>query len=87
MDRKAAKELLHIQAWLERVGAIVERGKDAYLADERIQEAGDSLMMKLGEAANRLAKLGILAPDVDWALAVPTATSSSISTKWSRIWI
>ncbi|UYM05475.1 HepT-like ribonuclease domain-containing protein [Solicola gregarius] len=28
-------------------------------------------MMKLGEAANRLAKLGVLAPDgVDWALAI-----------------
>ncbi len=71
MDRKAAKELLHIQAWLERVGDVVERGKGAYLADDLLQEAGDSLMMKLGEAANRLAKLGILAPEgVDWALAV-----------------
>jgi uncharacterized protein with HEPN domain len=28
-------------------------------------------MMKLGEAANRLSRLGILAPDgVDWAIAV-----------------
>ncbi len=28
-------------------------------------------MMKLGEAANRLSRLGVLAPDeVDWALAV-----------------
>ena len=71
MNRKAAKELLHIQAWLERVGGVVGRGRDAYLADELLQEAGDSLMMKLGEAANRLAKLGILAPEgVDWALAV-----------------
>ncbi len=71
MDRKAAKELLHIKAWLKRVAGIVERGKDAYLADDLLQEAGDSLMMKLGEAANRLARLGILAPDgVDWALAV-----------------
>src|SRR5680860_792864 len=33
--------------------------------------AGDSLMMKLGEAANRLSRLEVLAPDgVDWALAV-----------------
>ncbi|MDD2818115.1 MAG: DUF86 domain-containing protein [Candidatus Nanopelagicales bacterium] len=71
MERKAAKELLHIQGWLQRVGEIVERGKDAYLADDLLQEAGDSLMMKLGEAANRLSKLGVLAPDrVDWALAV-----------------
>lgn len=71
MVRKAAKELLHIQGWLERVDDIVERGKDAYLADELLQEAGDSLMMKLGEAANRLSKLGVLAPEgVEWALAV-----------------
>lgn len=71
MERKAAKELLHIQVWLERVDEIVERRKDAYLADALLQEAGDSLMMKLGEAANRLSKLGVLAPEgVEWALAV-----------------
>jgi uncharacterized protein with HEPN domain len=71
MERKAAKELVHIQVWLERVDEIVERGKDAYLADDLLQEAGDSLMMKLGEAANRLSKLGVLAPEgVEWALAV-----------------
>jgi len=71
MERKAAKELLHIQGWLERVDFIVERGKDAYLADDLLQEAGDSLMMKLGEAANRLSRLGVLAPEgVEWALAV-----------------
>lgn len=71
MDRKAAKELLHIQGWLERVDDIVERGRDTYLADDLHQEAGDSLMMKLGEAANRISRLGVLAPDgVDWALAV-----------------
>ena len=53
MERKAAKELLHIQGWLERVDEIVRRGKDAYL-DDALLQAGDSLMMKLGEAANRL---------------------------------
>lgn len=63
MERKAAKELLHIQTWFERVEEIVSRGKDAYLADDLLQEAGDSLMMKLGEAANRLSKLGVLAPE------------------------
>lgn len=71
MERKAAKELLHIQGWLDRVDEIVERGRTAYLTDDLLQEAGDSLMMKLGEAANRLSKLDVLAPDgVDWALAV-----------------
>ena len=71
MDLKAAKELLHIEGWLDRSDEIVRRGKDAYLADDLLQEAGDSLMMKLGEAANRLSRLGVLAPDgVEWALAV-----------------
>jgi len=71
MERKAAKELLHLQGWFRKVEEIVKRGQKAYLADELLQEAGDSLMMKLGEAANRLAKLGVLPPDgVDWALAV-----------------
>lgn len=70
MDRKAAKELVHIQGWLGRVDDIVQRGKDAYLSDDLLQEAGDSLMMKLGEAANRLSRLGVLAPEgVEWALA------------------
>jgi len=71
MDRQAAKELLHIEQWLARMSEIVERGQQAYLEDELLQEAGDSLMMKLGEAANRLSRLGVLAPaDIEWALAV-----------------
>ncbi len=71
MHIKAAKELLHIHAWLNRAAEIVRRGRKAYLADDLLQEAGDSLMMKLGEAANRLSRLDVLAPDgVEWALAV-----------------
>jgi hypothetical protein len=50
MSRKAGKELIHIQAWLERVDEITQRGEQAHLADALLQEAGDSLMMKLGEA-------------------------------------
>lgn len=49
MEVKAAKELLHILAWLDRVDDVVRRGKEAYLGDDLLQEAGDSLMMKLGE--------------------------------------
>lgn len=63
MERKAAKELVHIQGWLDRVDEIVERGKDAYLADGLQQEAGDSLMVKPGEGANRLSRLDVLAPE------------------------
>lgn len=71
MDVRAAKELQHIRSWLARVDEIVRRGRDAYLTDELLQEAGDSLMMKLGEAANRLSRLDVLAPEgVEWAVAV-----------------
>lgn len=71
MDVRTAKELLHIEGWLRRVDEIVARGQTTYLTDELLQEAGDSLMMKLGEAANRLARYGQMAPEgVDWALAV-----------------
>ncbi|MEP7036164.1 MAG: HepT-like ribonuclease domain-containing protein [Actinomycetota bacterium] len=71
MDRKAVKELLHVEGWLARAAEINARGMDAYLADDLLQEAGDSLMMKLGEAAGRLSRLDVLAPDgVQWALAV-----------------
>ena len=40
MDRKAAKEVLHIEGWLDQSAVIVERGRDAYLADDLLQEAG-----------------------------------------------
>ncbi len=81
MELKAAKELAHIRSWLGRVDEIVSRGQGAYLADVLLQEAGDSLMMKLGEAANRC-------PDsVSWRRTVSSgrlpsriATSSFIST-------
>ena len=60
MELRAAKELLHIRGWLARVDEIVERGRIAYLKDDLLQEA-----------ANRLARMGVLAPDgVKWALAV-----------------
>lgn len=39
MDRAAAKELLHIEGWLDRSAQIVERGKDAYLADRGVEIA------------------------------------------------
>jgi uncharacterized protein with HEPN domain len=62
---------LHVRGWLSRAEEIVARGTAGYLADGLLQEAGDSLMMKLGEAARRLAKLDVLAPEgVDWALAI-----------------
>lgn len=71
MDRKIAKELLHIRDWLNRAGDIVNHGRDAYQDDPLLQEAGDSLMMKIGEAAGRLARANIQPPDgVLWADAI-----------------
>ncbi|MGK0740274.1 hypothetical protein ACSHWG_00070 [Leucobacter sp. Z1108] len=51
MELRVAKELLHIQRWLSVAASIVDRGKAAYDADEVAQEAGDSIMIKIGEAA------------------------------------
>lgn len=71
MDRRTAKELLHIDGWLNKAELIAERGEAAYLADGLLQEAGDALMMKLGEAARRLASLGVRPPTgVEWSVAV-----------------
>ncbi|MGI5951473.1 MAG: DUF86 domain-containing protein [Brooklawnia sp.] len=71
MELRVAKELVHIEGWLVQAAEIAARGREAYLADGILQEAGDSLMMKLGEAATRLARLEVLAPEgVEWALAI-----------------
>ena len=71
MDLRTAKELAHMRSWLGHARSIADRGKEAYLADPLLQEAGDSVMMKLGEAANRLDRAGVAAPrGVPWSLAV-----------------
>lgn len=71
MDRRTAKELLHLRDWLQRAHEIVEAGPDAYNSDPLRQEAGDSLMMKIGEAANRLNRAGVTAPSgINWPDAV-----------------
>ena len=46
MGRKAAKELLHIEGWLDRSAEIVARGKDDYLADALLQEAAESRLWR-----------------------------------------
>jgi hypothetical protein len=70
MESRVAKELLHIQHWLEIAASIAARGKGAYDADEVAQEAGDSLMIKIGEAAKTLAASGLAAPaGVSWSHA------------------
>jgi uncharacterized protein with HEPN domain len=68
MDLRVAKELLHIQRWLVIAASIVHRGKAAYDTDPVAQEAGDSLMMKIGEAAKHLALRDTEAPaGVKWS--------------------
>ena len=68
MELRVAKELLHIQRWLDAVGSIVDGGKDAYDRDPVAQEAGDSLMIKIGEASKYLAASGIVPPaGVNWS--------------------
>ena len=70
METRIAKELLHIQRWLSVAASIVAKGKAAYDADEVAQEAGDSLMIKIGEASKTLAVRGLQAPEgVSWSAA------------------
>ena len=60
-----------MREWLDRAQEIVDRGKETCLRDDLLQEAGDSLMMKLGEASNRLSRSGIEGPDgVSWQDAI-----------------
>jgi len=71
MNRRTAKEILHLRDWLDRAAAIVQAGPETYQGDPLRQEAGDSLMMKIGEAATRLSRAGVEAPpEVRWADAI-----------------
>lgn len=71
MNRRTAKEYLHIRDWLSLAEQIVSRGEAAYLADPVAREAGDSILMKIGEAAGRLARSEVAPPDgVRWADAI-----------------
>lgn len=68
MELRVAKELIHIEHWLELAEQIVQRGKSAYERDELVQEAGDAIMIKLGEAAKTLAARGVQEPPgVRWS--------------------
>lgn len=71
MSRRVAKEYLHLRDWIALVRELVESGESAYMASHLLPEAGDALLMKIGEAANRLSKLGIEPPKgIEWALAI-----------------
>jgi len=68
MELRVAKELLHIQRWLSVAATIVIKGKGAYNSDVIAQEAGDSLMIKIGEAAKTLAARDVRPPEgVSWS--------------------
>lgn len=71
MSRRVAKEYLHLRDWIARANELVANGEVAYTNSQLLPEAGDSLLMKIGEAANRLAKLGVVPPPgIDWASAI-----------------
>lgn len=71
MDVRTAKEHLHIRDWLALAQEIVDSGEQVYLDSLLAQEAGDSIMMKVGEAAGRLARAGIEPPEgVEWSDAI-----------------
>lgn len=71
MSRRIAKEFLHLRDWIARAKELVAGGEAAYMGSHLSPEAGDSLLMKIGEAANRLSKLGVAPPKgIDWADAI-----------------
>jgi uncharacterized protein with HEPN domain len=71
MDRRTAKEYLHIRDWLLLAQQIVDQGEEAYLGEPLLQEAGDSIMMKIGEAARRLSQQAVVPPaGVRWSEAI-----------------
>ncbi|WFP16934.1 HepT-like ribonuclease domain-containing protein [Citricoccus muralis] len=62
------KELLHIQRCLSVSASMVVHGKAAYDEDPIAQEAGESVMMNIGEAFTTLVALGATAPPgVRWS--------------------
>ena len=71
MDRKIAKEYLHLRDWFDKAQKLIDTGREVYVDDALLQEAGDSLMMKIGEAANRLSRAQVVAPQgVSWTDAI-----------------
>ena len=71
MDRRTAKELLHIREWCQRCALIVASGRDAYVGNPVLHEAGDALLMKIGEAARRLDRIGFPEPPgIRWSDAI-----------------
>lgn len=71
MQTRTAKEYLHLRDWLTKASVIVSSGREEYDQNELLQEAGDSLMMKIGEAANRLGRAGEPEPaGLTWARVV-----------------
>lgn len=56
MKRSVAKEYLHLDQWLNQIALYTERGAVSY-AEPMVQDACDALLMRIGEAANRLSRL------------------------------
>lgn len=70
ITKDSARDLLHIEAWLETAHEIVDAGREAYDGSRVLQEAGDGLMMKIGEAAHRLDDAGVHPDGVHWPDAI-----------------
>jgi len=71
MKEKVAYELIHLSAWFQRIEELTAHGRDQYLSDALMMEAGDSLLMKIGESINRISKMEFPAPaGITWADAI-----------------
>ncbi len=71
MKEKVAYEFIHLFGWFQRIENLTVQGKDHYLSEPIFMEAGDSLLMKIGESINRISKMGFPAPTgVTWSDAI-----------------
>jgi uncharacterized protein with HEPN domain len=71
IPEKVAHELIHLFDWFKRIEELTAHGHGQYMSNALIMEAGDSLLMKIGESIKRISKTGFPAPNgVIWSEAI-----------------
>jgi|AntAceMinimDraft_6_1070360.scaffolds.fasta_scaffold01420_2 uncharacterized protein with HEPN domain len=71
MPEKVAYELIHLFDWFQRIEELTAHGHGQYMSNALNMEAGDSLLMKIGESIKRISKTGFPAPNgVIWSEAI-----------------
>ena len=71
IPEKVAYELIHLFDWFKRIEELTPHGHGQYMSNALIMEAGDSLLMKIGESIKRILKTGFPDPNgVIWSEAI-----------------